>query len=420
MTGVRLGMAPGEVEVIDARVRSAVDRMLSVASTVESVADRSVDPVGWLLGPGSIVIAPFSIASAHFAAAGTRAAASAAGELIARLVGEVQSQRDVSAPSRSFLTSMTASMWAGLLGIAAGGSSSRPAEAWRQVSAVWARLAPVQRAAIVQDFPERIAGLDGVPIVARVEANRVLAARRLADGVSSSAEREFLVSVVRGDTQLMLYEPEHERIIEVVGAVDRPPEHIVTYVPGTGAELADLYDGSTQRVARSLIDGEHAPDLVTLVYLDGPWITWVGERSNTAASFLSDRGAAVAHLSEVVAADPDWSGAKQHIVSHSAGTTVAAYAEVHGARYQTFTSLAGSWLPSEWSAREGSRYLYLQYGIDAIDALALVSSTPFESSVFERTFLVPDDLSSDPAANHSLVASGTDEVKGAIVAHISK
>jgi Alpha/beta hydrolase len=143
------------------------------------------------------------------------------------------------------------------------------------VAAWWRGLSPAQREWLIEDRPEMIGNLDGIPADARDLANRARLARLLTD--PAAPHRAALLGIrARLDPPgpvrpylLALSTDGRGRAVVALGDPDTA-DHVVTYVPGVGGSL----DGAAGEIARagqlSAAAGRAAPGRRTSV------IAWVG------------------------------------------------------------------------------------------------------------------------------------------------
>lgn len=278
----------------------------------------------------------------------------------------------------------------------------------------WEGLTDAQRDALIAADPSRWGNLDGIPLDDRVEANRLTAEDRLAQGGLSAEERAYLEAVVAGDRDLVLYDPEAERIIEMFGTPGAQTTDVLVYVPGTDAAMDDFFGGTVQQVGAYLTDRDRSGGTVAFVYKDGPWAEWnpLSDRSNASEDFALGRGAAVADFVSAAQGDPAFRQVETTAIAHSAGMSVVSGSEVAGAQYDNVLSLGGSWLAPGWQADPSTNYNHYQYGIDAINYLDPFKDTPHESSAFSQHVFQPDTFEilgvtfQNEGENHVRIADG--------------
>lgn len=383
----RLGMDPQQVSELAARLQSQIGSLHAASETAERAAALSLSPLTWGIQPGGLIIAPLSIVSTQWAAARTRDAAREAQSLIATLIGQVAEQEAASASPSG-----------GSLGVS---SAHREREAQRaildpaaspeQIAERWAALRDVERAALLRDHPQEIGNSDGIPLTDRIAAHRESARLRLQDSSISADERAYLERVASGERSLVVFDPENDRIVEMLGELGPETHTVITYVPGTGASLGGFYDGSTQQVAQYLVDRDDSNGTVAFVYKDGPWASWdpFSEHGNVRDEFANNRGAEIARFQESL--DREGLGDAARVgIAHSAGMSALSGSEVAGSEYDDVISLGGSWLADGWSPREGTDYAHYQYGFDAINYINPATDTPSESEHFEQELFSPE------------------------------
>ncbi|MEV4480774.1 alpha/beta hydrolase [Micromonospora coxensis] len=214
------------------------------------------------------------------------------------------------------------------------------------VRAWWAGLTPAQRRWLVLHEPGRVGRLDGVPVAARDQANRLLLAdrrealsadlRALSAGPGDRAARRRVEATlaeldglaarlaVAGPPRaylLGLDERGDGRAIVALGNPDRSA-HVLTYVPGMTADLADT-PGELSRAARVLArcagvaPGEETAAVLWLDY-DAP------DFLHEAAWPAQARGAgpALHHFQEGLRATHEGPPARQTVLGHSYGSVV--------------------------------------------------------------------------------------------------
>lgn len=412
----RVGMDPDRVEQAATRVRASVSSLQTVAGDVDRLAWASLNPLTYGIQPGGLIIAPGAIAGTVWSAATVRSAAEAAQELAAVLMSQALDQR---------LASAGGEMSRGVSRRAhhrfpAGVDANDP----DAVAAWWSSLAPAERAQYISGSPSTVANLDGVPFADRISAHQVWAEERLADPTLSGEERAYLERVADGSVQLILYDPQRDRIIEAIGDLSVPASRVVTYVPGTDTNLEGFHKGDTQQVGRYLEN--KVPGTVVFVYKDGPWadLGW-GERGNATpnSDYVRDRGADLAIFQQSTSREPNLSNAATIAISHSWGTTAMAGAEVAGARYDSVISLSGAYLPDQWQAQSGTGYHYLRYDVDALTNVERVGGLSPQNAggwqpavfnsgavpVFETGYVMGNGVD-----NHSRIARGPEDNEDAL------
>ena len=162
----------------------------------------------------------------------------------------------------------------------------------------WRALSAAQRRWLIEQRPELVGNLDGIPAIDRDLANRTLLTRLLADPLA--AHRGALLAIqARLDNQsrldataaaraylLGLSADGQGRAIVAFGDPDTA-DHVVTYVPGLGADL----DGAPDEVDRarrlSAATAGAAPGRSTSV------IAWLGYAAPTSLVKAAQPGAAI-------------------------------------------------------------------------------------------------------------------------------
>ncbi|SCG55069.1 alpha/beta hydrolase [Micromonospora coxensis] len=222
----------------------------------------------------------------------------------------------------------------------AAGASPASVRAW------WAGLTPAQRRWLVLHEPGRVGRLDGVPVAARDQANRLLLADRrdalsadlrdLSSGPGDRAARRRVEAALAGldglDGRLAVTGPPRAyllgldergdgRAIVALGNPDRSAQ-VLTYVPGMTADLADA-PGELSRAARVLgrcagvAPGEETAAVLWLDY-DAP--DFLHEAAWPAQA--RDAGPALHHFQEGLRATHEGPPARQTVLGHSYGSVV--------------------------------------------------------------------------------------------------
>ncbi len=184
----------------------------------------------------------------------------------------------------------------------------------------------------------------------------------------------------------VIYDPENGNIVERVhtgregeGSV----KHVITYQHGTGGSYNDVLDGTSGGAARDI--ARQAGDSPTDLYIhhQGDAIGWVGDNANSNEAFLNNKGAQLADFQESLYVQDDNRGAKYHGIGHSAGNSVVTGSEMHGARYDTVTSLSGSFMPEGWQADPNTDYRHYHYEGEPINAVGIMKDSPSEDPAFQ-------------------------------------
>ena len=183
----------------------------------------------------------------------------------------------------------------------------------------------------------------------------------------------------------VIYDPENGNIVERVHTGGPgPTEHVVTYQHGTGGNYDGVFDGSSGAVARDAVkhaDAHGATDLY--IHHQGDAIGWFGDDANSNEAFLDNKGAQLADFQESLYVQEDNRNAKYHGIGHSAGNSVVTGSEMHGARYDSVTSLSGSFMPEGWQADPNTEYRHYHYEGEPINAVGIMKDSPSEDPAFE-------------------------------------
>ncbi len=245
----------------------------------------------------------------------------------------------------------------------------------------WQSLNPALAAALLLGGAKVTGALNGMPANDRVAANKQNAQDRLdaiADRPDSDPEKRYLLSVIAGDRKLYLYDGSRDRIIEMIGNPDTATR-VITWVPGTTADMNGFYNGGQQAPAQYLTtDGNtKGTPTVAFVYKDGPWATFGSpwdQRSNANKAWMMDRSVDLAAFEKGVRSDPHLNSAQHVILGHSAGLSIVTGAEVQGAHFDQVHSLSGSWIADGWKPQTGTQYHTYQRTFDAINTLDLIDT----------------------------------------------
>lgn len=339
-----------------------------------------------------------------------------------------------------------------------------------QVRSLWCSLSPQEQQAIKHAYPAVVAETNGIPFVDRRDVNARLAQARLEDiqdeidsieeqlakgdrelrenlndpFVSEHEkwsrpgelgelktkqdrllqEQRYITDVLNDPARgFLLFDPEHNRIIEQNGYLTPNTDEVYTHVPGTTVSPESFYDGSASAFARRVfsegkVDGT---DFATFTYMDGGYegmgdsIRWgYGERGNANESFLLAEGKELKEFQDAVTLDAMAVGADVNIGGHSAGMSLIFASETHGARYDQVHSLSGSFAPgSDWHPSLATEYDHYYYSPEPLNAL---ERSPFKDPSFERHAYE----GGDPMDNHGRTNSGNDDNYDLIVDFIAE
>ena len=317
----------------------------------------------------------------------------------------------------------------------------------------WDSLTEEQRRQLIAKDPVTIGNLNGVPLEDRAAANQLTAQNRLGeiddelaalgdkpqpnlwtmgqDGGLGYAlqlqrweserdallqEQRYLQAVTDGRRSLVVYDPAGERIVEMIGNPGAGTREVITYLPGTGANMAGFYEGSTQQVANFLVQADGSNSTVAFVYKDGPWASWLPweSTSNINPIHAAKEGVQLAQFQQALALEGDFTGAQWNGMAHSAGMTSLSASERAGAHYDQVLSLGGAMLFPGWEADPNTGYQHFQYGLDAINFANPIGDLPVESGAFSNHVFMPEVHRFlgvpylDPLESHVRVASGPD------------
>lgn len=384
--GDRLGMRPEAVADSIATMRGHSASLTAIADEVSRSGLASMSPWEYALLPGSVIFTGGSVLLADSAAADITAAVQAAEELVGRLRDEIAEQRYASSASDGsyllgFLSAADArALYDEILADPGRLDDLSPT----QIAAFWQFLTIEQSDELWQTYPLIIGNTSGVPMLVRLEANRLNATTRLEEGLPLTAnEINYLEQVRDGVVHLVTFDPENHRIVEAINLAtwdqesgrfvprETPPTNVITYVPGTGSNLETFYGGENyQAFVRGLIGDD--PDTVAFVYKDGlfPGEAYAGlPGDHTIASLQEasnqqlalDSGVTLANFYSDVLREPGMTGAQQTIIGHSWGLANITASEIAGAEYDQVISLAGAYMPDGWAPDRDTTYSHHTY-----------------------------------------------------------
>ena len=297
----------------------------------------------------------------------------------------------------------------------------------RQIHEWWDGLGADQQAEFARLHPFAAGNTDGLPVAARIEANRVAAETRLAmlehDGKGSTEEAKYLKRTVDGSISVVAYDPAKGNLVEMIGDYDSNTTTVLTYVPGTFATADGFYAGDAQKMAAFLQQSDPEGSTAAFVYKNSEFPQDQTFVQSADKSFGEQAGRKLADFEEGLAVQ-NRTGAQTVAVSHSWGEAAVASSEMYGTHYDKQVSLSGAWMPEGWEADPETEYHHFAYDFDALataQRLGLVDGNyPLEDPAFTkhiyddpaRNFQVgPVKITTDLMAkkdNHTLIASAQD------------
>ncbi|MFY1617747.1 alpha/beta hydrolase [Micromonospora sp. WMMD736] len=324
----------GQLAVAKARLADAVSRA--------EAAGLTVDRTGAVRAGGVRADPTQPASAAAIAVAGAAAAVRAA-------IERADTADRVAADRLTELASAAGTGWASPAppGRPAVGASPPVVRAW------WSGLTPAQRRWLVGHEPALVGALDGVPVAARDQANRLLLGARRAELLAE--RRRLLARVPPGPLASVRLRAQGARLAgldalterlaggaprayllgldptgegRVMVALDDPDhaDRVLTYVPGMTAGLDDA-PGELGRAARvlercaALAPGERSAAVLWLDY-DAPDFLTEAASSGQAR----DAGPALHRFQEGLRATHEGSPARQTVLGHSYGSLVVGVA----------------------------------------------------------------------------------------------
>ncbi|MBX6721735.1 MAG: hypothetical protein IRY92_00645 [Dactylosporangium sp.] len=133
----------------------------------------------------------------------------------------------------------------------------------------WSGLSPEERAELIRREPERIGSMDGIPAADRDAANRILLERAAAGGNEAAIKLKERLDG-RDDLYLLGFDESGDgRAIVAVGNPDTA-DHVATYVPGKGTDLADVTNGISdmERLRKQAMAADPQAIVATVYWLD--------------------------------------------------------------------------------------------------------------------------------------------------------
>jgi|GEM_PF-6666925 len=206
----KIGMNPERVLEASARLSSCSGGLDGVRASVDRLVLASLNPVGYGVQPGGLIIAPWSIAGTTYAALTVRSAVDAVRELTRQLLTEALEQLEASDAQGSGLspTAVSALTRAVLLDPDVI-THLRP----EQVAAWWSNLTREQQDHLIQHHPLVMGNAEGIPYSVRDAANRQALDQMLADPELPVGQRRSLESVRDALAEAQRRDVPHQLII---------------------------------------------------------------------------------------------------------------------------------------------------------------------------------------------------------------
>ncbi|MEU7842320.1 alpha/beta hydrolase [Micromonospora sp. NPDC049114] len=284
------------------------------------------------------------------------------------------------------------------------------------VRAWWSGLTPAQRRWLVGHEPSLVGGLDGVPVAARDQANRLLLGARRAEllaerrrllarvppgplaslrlrgvaarlaGLDALAER---LATGEPRAYLLGLNPAGEgRVVVALGDPDHA-DRVLTYVPGMTAGLDDA-PGELGRAARvlercaTLAPGERSAAVLWLDYDAPDFLT-----EAASADQARDAGGALHRFQEGLRATHEGPPARQTVLGHSYGSLVVGIAaREHGLAADALMFVGSPGVGAEhavelgvpatevWASSAPDDVIRLARPVDELGRRALLSAAP--------------------------------------------
>lgn len=229
----------------------------------------------------------------------------------------------------------------------------------------WLALTDEEREWLIENAPEAIGNLDGVPLEDRARANAEVAERLLDDPKLSDGDRATLEGIASGDIVAVVLREEPWSIVQMLGTPSDETSDVVVALPGTSMTFAEF----ATRGQLHLFDELWQAHPETLMFVEFHGEHWPGRIFDAAKEGLATRvGDDVAHFHEnVIADDPRLDDARLHNASYSFGFSATTASEILGAEYDTVTSISGSNIHSRWAPSASTEYTNIQYDNDALN-----------------------------------------------------
>jgi hypothetical protein len=380
----RIGMNTSDVQAHARALHGYTGQLDSVATQVDATAENSrrrliaasataiIVPLPWVrsAAAGAAVLSWASMEISKNAANDIRSATASAQELLGRLGVNISEQIDASSATEGYLDGLMSRSRAEDLYRRAMNDPSVLADlSPMQVSGWWDRLSKAEQDAFISAHHWVAGNTNGIPFERRIQANQLSAAELLSNGGidPTSNEYSYLVDVANGDRTLISFDPQNDRIIEMIGELNERTQDIVSYVPGTTSDMQGFYDGDTQQIGQHLVDNASPPGAtVAFIFKDAEFPTF-GADGVYHASWAASVGDPYHRFQQALGLE-NTGGVPVTSIEHSFGSSVGGYAEIQGTQFDTRIVLAGIGMTDEWKPVEGTNYYSLTGSNDIIRA----------------------------------------------------
>ncbi|MGW4399902.1 alpha/beta hydrolase [Amycolatopsis nivea] len=214
----------------------------------------------------------------------------------------------------------------------------------------WDSLSDSAQSSILRDNPDLIRNLDGIPVVDRDAANRVVLQQEIDKRKGDDAQlrgltaiRDRLAATGDGKPPAFLISLDVSGDGTAVVAAGNPDTaaNVATYVPGTGSELAKIGGdlGRSDKMWQSAtMAGSPSTSVITWVGYDAP-----DELVNAASEKYADGGKeALSKFEDGLRASHEGAPSHNTVLGHSYGTTVIGHAARDGGLNADDLIFAGS------------------------------------------------------------------------------
>ena len=366
--GNNMGMDPGRVANATAVMGIQAATLSMIADEIGETGKASRWPGVFGLFPGNQVMTAGSIFLAENAAADVRAAAASAFDLLGRIDAQIREQEFASSLESYSTITMSSSQASAIYADAMADPDTLTGMSPENVDEWWSMLSQSQKDAFIESHPLTAGNTNGIPFEDRASANRQTAQDILDSGQDLTVDQQsYLEAVAASNITLISFDPEADRIIEMVGEL-RTEEgidsngntlpattDIVNYVPGTEANLTGFYEGTTREMAANLVtNADPAGTTVAFVYKDGEFPTF-GTDGVYHSSWAASVGSGYHDFNTALGLE-NTNTVPVTSIEHSFGSSVGGYAESQGTVFDTRIALGGIGMTNEWKPNSGTAY----------------------------------------------------------------